>query len=122
MTRASNPSSMATGWRSCRITRSMSSSSACSNMLRLSQESLQLFAGALDSHLQGRNPRPGEPRDLLVFEVLNVLEQKRLSVFRRQSRHRPVHNIVPFQPIDEIGTGRLVQSAFDLPNEQPATP
>src|SRR2546428_158223 len=84
MTRASKPESMATGFRSCRMTRSMISLSACSNILRLFQESLQLFPGALDPHLQGRNPRPSASRDLLVFAVLDVLEQKRLSGRRRE--------------------------------------
>ena len=41
------------------------------------------IAGTFHSHLQRGNARSREPRDLLVFEVLNVLEQKRLSVFRR---------------------------------------
>src|SRR5260370_9762080 len=98
------PVARAGGGGSCRIRGSMSSSSACSNMLRLSQESLQLFAGALDSHLQGRNPRPGEPRDLLVFEVLNVLEQKRLSVFRRESREPACPARLRFDQLAEVRT------------------
>ena len=64
----------------------MISFSASSNMFRLFQESLQLLAGTFHAHLQRRNARPGELRDLLVLEVFNVLEQKCLAVFRRQSR------------------------------------
>src|SRR2546425_770826 len=67
--------------------------SECSNTLRLSENELQLLAGALDSHLQRRDARPRQPRHFVVLEVLDVLEEERLAVFRRESGERPADGV-----------------------------
>src|SRR6266540_1389373 len=63
-------------------------SSSCSNMLRLSQELLQLRARALHAHLQSRYTVARQFRDLLVLELLDMLEEKGLAILGCQPLHR----------------------------------
>src|SRR5947207_10941010 len=94
ITRASRPASTVTGRRNCRTTRPISSSSG-SNTFRLSENRLELLACALHAHLEGRHPRTGQPRHLLVFQILYVLEEERFPVFRGQPRQCPAHRVLP---------------------------
>src|SRR2546430_2096364 len=111
ITRASRPASIATGRRSCRTTRPISSSSG-SNTFRLSENRLQLLARPLHSHLERRHARTGQLRHLFVLEVLDVLEKKRFPVFRGQPRQRPAHDILPLGLLGGTGVSYAVQRGF----------
>src|SRR5258708_4785527 len=120
MTRASSPGSIVTGRRSCRITRSTTSSSR-SNMLRLSEVLLQLLAGALHSHLQRRYPGAGQLGDLLVLEILDVLEQKRLAVLGCEAGQGSVDGVRPLHAVGLVRMRGTVQRVGVL-HEHPAAP
>src|SRR2546427_10754463 len=95
--------------------------SECSNTLRLSENELQLLAGALDSHLQRRDARSRQPRHFVVLEVLDVLEQERLAVFRRESGERPADGVVPLRALGRAGKRSAVEGRV-VPHEQPPAP
>src|SRR5256884_197895 len=95
--------------------------SECSNTLRLPENELQLLAGALDSHLQRRDARPRQPRHFVVLEVLDVLEEERLAVFRRESGERPADGVVPLRALGRAGE-RSAGEGRVVPHEQPPAP
>src|SRR2546426_176870 len=74
MTRPSSAGSIWTGRRRCRAMRSITSSIG-SNTLGLFQHRLELLAGPLDAHLQRGDTRAGEPRHVLVLELLAACER-----------------------------------------------
>ena len=49
-----------------------------------------------------------------------MLEQKRLSVLRREPREGAIYRVVPPQPVYQIGIGRRVRSALCVANEESA--
>src|SRR5881396_567778 len=75
MTRPSSAGSIWTGRRRCRAMRSITSSIG-SNTLGLFQHRLELLARPLDAHLQRGDTRAGEPRHVLVLELLDMLEER----------------------------------------------
>src|SRR5947209_3425498 len=77
ITRPSSAGSIRTGWRTWLTIRSTGSCRS-SNTFRLPENDLQLLASTFHPHLQRRNPRAGQLRHLLVFQVLDVLEEERL--------------------------------------------
>src|SRR6266550_7366123 len=87
-------------------------------MLRLSQVLLQLLARALHTHLQGRHPGPRQLGDLLVLEIFDVLEEKRLAVIGRETCDRPIDCVGPIQAIGLLGM-RFVQG-LRVAHERPA--
>src|SRR3989442_7557815 len=95
--------------------------SECSNTLRLPENDLQLLAGALDPHLQRRNPRAGQLRHLLVLQVLDVFEEERLAVFRRESGERPPDGVVPLRALGRAGKPSTVEGRV-VPHEQSPAP
>src|SRR5437870_7406722 len=97
MTRPSSAGSIWTGRRRCRAMRSITSSTG-SNTLGLFQHHLELLARPLDAHLQRGDTRAGEPRHVLVLELLDMLEEERLSRVGRETRQRPSDRVVPFGP------------------------
>src|SRR5256714_248678 len=119
ITRASTPGSTATGRRNCRTTRPISSSSG-SNTFRLSENRLELLACALHAHLEGRHPRTGQPRHLLVFQILYVLEEERFPVFRGQPRQCPAHRVLPLGLLGRAGMGDAVERGFVAHEDAPA--
>src|SRR5207249_10746387 len=85
MTRPSSAGSIWRGRRRCRAMRSITSSIG-SNTLGLFQHRLELLARPLDAHLQRGDTRAGEPRHVLVLELLDMLEEERLSRVGRETR------------------------------------
>src|SRR2546429_6606453 len=84
-------------------------SASGSNMLRLSEILLQLLAGALHSHLERRYSGTGQLGDLVILEILDVLEKKRLAVLRCQARQRPVDRVGRVQPVGLVRARGSVQ-------------
>src|SRR5947208_9485175 len=97
MTRPSSAGSIWTGRRRCRAMRSITSSIG-SNTLGLFQHRLELLARPLDAHLQRGDTRAGEPRHVLVLELLDMLEEERLTRVGRETRQRPSDRVVPLGP------------------------
>src|SRR2546423_1827959 len=97
MTRPSSAGSIRTGRRRCRAMRSITSSIG-SNTLGLFQHRLELLAGPLDAHLQRGDTRAGEPRHVLVLELLDMLQEERLTRLGRETRQRPSDRVVPLGP------------------------
>src|SRR5216110_2213018 len=91
------------------MTRSTKSSSG-SNMLGLSEVLLQLLARALHAHLERRYSGAGQLGDLLVLEILDVLEQKRLAVLGCEAGQSSVDAVRPLQTISLVGMCGPVQS------------
>src|SRR6266516_429129 len=96
-------------------------SSDCSNTLRLSENDLQLLAGAFHPHLQRRDTRAGELRHLYVLQLLDVLEEKRLPVFGREPRERPPDGVVPFSTLGRTRERNTAERRV-VAHEQPRTP
>src|SRR2546426_9980646 len=94
-------------------------SSSRSNMLRLSEILLQLLAGALHSHLERRYSGTCQFGDLVVLEILDVLEKKRLAVLGCQARQSPVDCVGPVQTVGVIGVRGSVQG-LSVMHEHPA--
>src|SRR6266550_7157489 len=111
MTRASRAGSIATGRRSCWTTRCTTSSS-CSNMLGLSQVTLELLARALHAHLERRDAGAGQLRDRFVLQILDVLQQERLAVLGREACEGAIHCVCPFQAFALVGAGGALQGTF----------
>src|SRR5438132_9324045 len=97
MTRPSSAGSIWTGRRRCRAMRSITSSTG-SNTLGLFQHHLELLARPLDAHFQRGDTRAGEPRHVLVLELLDMLEEECLSRVGRETRQRPSNRVVPLGP------------------------
>src|SRR6266516_3677804 len=95
-------------------------SSDCSNTLRLSENDLQLLAGAFHPHLQRRDTRAGELRHLFVLQLLDVLEEKRLPVFGREPRERPPDGVVPFSTLGRTRERNTAERRV-VAHEQPRT-
>src|ERR1041384_8798030 len=108
MTRASRAGSIATGRRSCWITRCTTSSS-CSNMLGHSQVTLELLASALHAHFERRYAGAGQPRDLFVLQILDVLQQERLAGLGREACEGAIDCVRPFQAFALVGAGGPLQ-------------
>src|SRR5216117_3539210 len=92
------------------MTRSTKSSSG-SNMLGLSEVLLQLLARALHAHLERRYSGAGQLGDLLVLEILDVLEQKRLAVLGCEAGQSSVDAVRPLQTNRLLSMCGPVQSA-----------
>src|SRR6266487_5907049 len=71
--------------------------SSCSNMLGLSQVTLELLARALYAHLERRDAGAGQLRDRFVLQILDVLQQERLAVLGREACEGAIHCVRPFQ-------------------------
>src|SRR6059058_3798977 len=119
ITRASSPASTVTGRRSWRTTRPISSSSG-SNTFRLSENRLQLLARPLHAHLERRHARTRQPRHLFVFEILDVLEEKRFPIFRGQPPQRPAHYVFPLGLLGGARVGDAVERGFVAHEDAPA--
>src|SRR5205823_6536677 len=96
-------------------------SSSCSNTLCLSEYHLQLLPRALHPHLERRHARPGQPCHGLVFEILDVLEQERLAVFRREPRERPADDVLPLGALGRARVRGAVERRV-VAYEHPAPP
>src|SRR5213592_136081 len=117
ITRPSSAGSICTGrrrWVTIRSTKSGRSS----NTFRLSENDLQLLAGTFHPHLQRRYPRAGQLRHLLVLQILDVLEEKRLPVFGREPRERPPDGVVPFGALGRTREGNTAERRV-VAHEQP---
>src|SRR2546425_2246374 len=88
-------------------------------MLRLSEILLQLLARALHTHLEGRHPGTGQLGDLLVLEIFDVLEEKRLAVIGGEARESPVDCVGPIQAVGPVGMRGPVQG-LRVVHEHPA--
>src|SRR5947199_3474886 len=96
-------------------------SSGCSNTFCLSENDLQLLAGAFHPHLQRRDTGAGELRHLFVLQLLHVLEEKRLPVFGRDPREPPPDGIVPFGALGRTREGNTAERRV-VAHEQPRAP
>src|SRR3989442_503553 len=96
-------------------------SSDCSNTLRLWENGLQLLGGGFHPHLQRRDPRAGELRHLFVLQVLVVLEEERLSVFRPEPRERPPDGVVPLGALRRTRERHTAERRV-VAHEQPRAP
>src|SRR5439155_1698144 len=117
ITRPSSAGSICTGrrrWVTIRSTKSGRSS----NTFRLSENDLQLLAGAFHPHLQRRYPRAGQLRHLLVLQILDVFEEERFPVFRGELAERPADGIVPLGALGRTGERRTAQRRV-VAHEQP---
>src|SRR5438132_10277336 len=117
ITRPSSAGSIRTGWRTWLTIRSTGSCRS-SNTFRLPENDLQLLASTFHPHLQRRNPRAGQLRHLLVFQVLDVLEEERLPVFRGEAAQRPADGVVPLGALGRTGERHTVQRRV-VAHEQP---
>src|SRR5438552_6165992 len=97
MTRPSSAGSIWTRRRRCRAMRSITSSIG-SNTLGLFQHRLELLPRPLHAHLQRGDTRAGESGHVLVLELLDMLEEERLTRVGRETRQRPSDRVVPLGP------------------------
>src|SRR5256886_6591216 len=117
ITRPSSAGSICTGrrrWLTIRSTGSCRSS----NTFRLTENDLQLLAGAFHPHLQRRYPHAGQLRHLLVLQVLDVLEEERFPVFRGEPAERPADGIVPLGAVGRTRERRTAERRV-VAHEQP---
>src|SRR5205807_1614590 len=78
------------------------------------------LARPLHAHLERRHARTRQPRHLFVFEILDVLEEKRFPIFRRQPRQRPAHYVFPLGLLGGARVGDAVERGFVAHEDAPA--
>src|SRR5207244_10277995 len=61
----------------------------------LFQHALALLPRPLHAHPSSGDARAGESCHVVVLELLDMLEEKRLTRFRRETRQRPADRVVP---------------------------
>src|SRR5687768_2365691 len=93
ITRPSRLGSIVTGSLSVAITRARVSS--CSVKYLLLQNFAQRFARAQHAHLERRHARAGQLLHLVVAEILDMFQQKRLALIGRQLLQCPVDGLLP---------------------------
>jgi len=71
-------------------------------MLRLSQYFCSC-SRARFTRIFRADTRPGQLGDLLVLEIFDVLEEKRLAVIGRETCDRPIDCVGPVQAVGLVG-------------------